>query len=119
MGFLDTQGQSEISFSSRAESSFISSSMGKNFGIFGRLDFDLAVFFLGFMWNAFTHNIGTLHGHGFRAAGRNKEFGLGEGLDLFEAGVGSEFAEEESCGRDVDEGEFGDDVIYDFDARER
>jgi hypothetical protein len=32
-----------------AESSFISSSMGKNFGIFGRLDFTLADFFFGFM----------------------------------------------------------------------
>jgi hypothetical protein len=49
-------GQSETSFSSMAESSFISSSMGKNFGIFGRLDFGLEAFFLGFMWHAFAYN---------------------------------------------------------------
>jgi hypothetical protein len=53
---LETPGHSEISFSSMAESSFISSSMGKNFGIFERLDFALAAFFLGFMWRAFADN---------------------------------------------------------------
>jgi hypothetical protein len=47
-------GQSETSFSSIAESSFISSSMGKNLGIFGRLDFSLAAF--GFIWHAFSDN---------------------------------------------------------------
>jgi hypothetical protein len=40
-----------------AESSFISSSMGNHFGIFERLDFVLAVFFLGFMGRAFAFNI--------------------------------------------------------------
>jgi len=57
--------------------------------------------------------------HWFWAAGREEEFWFGEGLDLVESGVGSDFAEEESCGSDVDEGEFGDNVIDDFDACER
>jgi hypothetical protein len=54
MGFPEMPGQSETSFSSMAESSFISSSMGKNFGIFRRWNFALAVFFLGFMRHAFA-----------------------------------------------------------------
>jgi hypothetical protein len=49
MGLLETPGQSDTSFSSMAESSFISSSMGNHFGVFERLDFVLAAFFLGFM----------------------------------------------------------------------
>jgi hypothetical protein len=57
MDLFETPGQSETSFSSMAESSFISSSMGNHFGIFERLDFVLAAFFLGFMGHAFAFNV--------------------------------------------------------------
>src|SRR5258708_38316825 len=103
MGLFETPGQSETSISSIAESSLISSSMGNHFGSFERLDFVLVAFFLGFMWLAVAENNRILHGHGLGAAGRNQEFGLGEGLDLFEGGVGGEFAEEQTVGSDVDE----------------
>ncbi len=93
MGLFETPGQSETSFSSMAESSFISSSMGNHFGIFERLDFVLAVFFLGFMGRAFAFNICILHTHGLEAAGRNEQFGFSKGLDLFERGLGSKLAE--------------------------
>jgi hypothetical protein len=56
MGLFETPGQSETSFSSMAESSLISPSTGNHFGIFGRLDFVLAAFFLGFMWLALAEN---------------------------------------------------------------
>src|SRR5579862_5729366 len=58
-------------------------------------------------------------GHGRGAAGGKMEMRLGEGLHLVEGGVGGEFAEDEALRRDVDESEFGDDVIHDFDASER
>src|SRR5260370_18776764 len=119
MSLFETAGQSETSSSSIAESSFISLSMGNHFGIFGRLDFVLAVFFLGFMENAFAYSIGFLHRHGFGAGGRKKKLGFSEGLHEFESGIRSEFAEEEAIGRDVDDGEFGDDVVDNFNARER
>src|SRR5260370_6837889 len=61
-----------------AESSFISSSMGNHFGIFERLDFVLAAFFLRFIWHAFAFNFLFLHTHGLGAAGRNEQFGFGE-----------------------------------------
>ena len=44
---------------------------------------------------------------------------LGEGLDLFDGGVRSDFPEDEAIRRDVNEGEFGDDVVHDLDAGER
>src|SRR5260370_23317208 len=113
MGLFETPGQSETSFSSMAESSFISSSMGNHFGIFALLDFVLAAFFLRFMWRAFAFNFLFLHTHGLGATGRNEQFGFGEGLDLFERGVGREFAEEEAAGCEFDKGEFGDDVVGD------
>src|SRR5713226_10061898 len=119
MGLIDTPGQSETSSSSMAESSFISSSMGNHFGIFERLDFILAVFFLGFMENAFAHDIGILHRHGFGAAGRKKEPGLSEGPHNCESGVRSKFAKQKAFADDVDDGEFGDDVVDNFNARER
>jgi hypothetical protein len=40
-------------------------------------------------------------------------------LDLFEGGVGSEFAEEQAIWSDVNDGELGDDVVDDLDAGER
>jgi hypothetical protein len=57
MGLFETPDQSETSFSSMAESSFISSSMGNHFGIFERSDFFLAAFFFGFMWPAFAEDV--------------------------------------------------------------
>src|SRR5437879_9734209 len=114
MVLFDTPGQSEISFSSMAESSFISSSTGNHFGIFGRFDVGFAVFFLDFMWQEITHNIRISHGHGYGAIGRWHQLGLSEGLDEIESGVGGELAEYKAFGRDLDEGEFGDDVIDDF-----
>src|SRR6266571_6743776 len=59
------------------------------------------------------------HWHGLRAACRKKKFRLGDGLDVFESGVGSKLAEKEALGRDVDDCKFGDDMVYDFDAGER
>jgi len=41
---------------------------------------------------------------------------VGEGLDLFERGIPSEFAQNEALGSDIDESEFGDDVVDDFNA---
>src|ERR1700676_4782608 len=38
--------------------------------------------------------------HGGGAVWRKEEFGLGEGLDLFESGVGGKLAEQEAFGRD-------------------
>src|SRR5260370_26280677 len=116
MGLIDTPGQSETSCCSMAESSFISSSMGTHFGIFERLDFIFAVFFLGFMENAFSHSIGILHRHGFGTAGRKKEPGLSEGLHNFESGVRSELAEEEARRMDVYQGELSNDGLYNFNA---
>src|SRR5258708_39210080 len=92
MGCFETPGQSEICFSSIAESSFISSSMGNHFGIFGRLDFVLAALFLGFMWRTSACSNRILRGRRFGAAGRKKEFRLGEGLGLVARGVRGEFA---------------------------
>src|SRR5208337_2920971 len=60
-----------------------------------------------------------LNGHFGRATGWQMEVRFGEGLHLFDGGVGGDFAEEEALRGDVDEGKFGDDVIDDFDTGER
>src|SRR6266852_375107 len=57
--------------------------------------------------------------HGTWAALREQELGLGEGLNVFDCGVRSNFAEEETGWSDVDQGQLGDDVVDDFHAGER
>ncbi len=62
--------------------------------------------------------IWSLDGHDSGAIGRKQQGWLGEGLDLVEGGVRCDFAEEQPLRSHVDEGEFGDDVVDDFDAGE-
>src|SRR5216684_7510042 len=112
-------GHSETSFSSIAESSFISSSMGKNFGIFGRLDFGFGVFLLDFMWHALACRNWTLNRHRFGSAGWKKEFRLGQRLHLFDGGVRSELTQQETLGSDIDKRKLRDDVVDDFHAGQR
>src|SRR6266849_4492061 len=57
--------------------------------------------------------------HGTWAALRDRELGLGEGLNVFDCGVRSHFAEEETGRSDVDQGQLGDNVVDDFDTGER
>src|SRR5216683_3865198 len=57
--------------------------------------------------------------HGTWAALRERELGLGEGLNVFDCGVRSNFAEEETEWSDVDQGQLGDNVVDDFDTGER
>src|SRR6266852_2529014 len=57
--------------------------------------------------------------HGTWAALRERELGLGEGLNVFDCGVRSNFAEEETGRSDIDQGQLGDNVVDDFDAGER
>ena len=113
MGREETCGHPLISVFSIADHCFISSEMG---GIFGRSRmvcvFCLAARFR-FVFFIFITGSG---GHGPGAARREQELGLGEGLDLLEGGVGSEFTQEKALRRNVDEGKFGDDVIHDFDT---
>src|SRR5260370_4586934 len=53
--------------------------------------------------------------HGTWAALREQELGLGEGLNVFDCGVRSNFAEEESGPNDNHQGHLGDDVSHAFD----
>src|SRR5271154_1287218 len=57
--------------------------------------------------------------HGSRTTRRKQELRFCERLELLEGDVRSQFAEEQSIGDDVDEGEFGDDVVDDFHACKR
>ena len=57
-----------------------------------------------------------LDGHDRGTTRRKKELWSTERLDLFDGGIGSDFAKQQALGSDVDEGEFGDDMIDNFDA---
>src|SRR5579859_327675 len=61
----------------------------------------------------------SLGGHGNRTSGGKQKFWLGERLHVFEGDAGRQFAQEEARGRNFDDGEFGDDVMHDFNAGER
>jgi hypothetical protein len=52
-----------------------------------------------------------LDGHDRRTGRRKKELGFREGLDLFDGGVRSDFAKKKALRSDVEEGEFGDNMI--------
>ncbi len=57
-----------------------------------------------------------LDGHDRRTVRWKKELWSAEGPDLFDGRVGSDFAKKQPFGSDVDDGEFGDDMIDNFDA---
>src|SRR5713226_6437851 len=55
-------------------------------------------------------------GHGLGSAGWQEKSGLGERLNLLEGGVRRKLSKKETLRRDINDCEFGHDVVYDFDA---
>jgi len=117
IGFVAICGQPLTSVFSMPDHCFISCEMG---GIFGRSRMARDLLLAGEIRFAFLFFISSISDrHGLGAAGRKNQFRLSEGLHLLEGGVGGEFAQEQALRRDVDDREFGDDVVRDFDAGER